>query len=477
MSKAIERESTEFLYHQVIIMVKEMEKSGALRVGDKLPSLRGLSDKLQVSIPTVRQAYLELERQGVIEARPKSGYFLCARTMTPATLKKARPARKPHVVNRQTLIEQVFDAIHAPGSMPLGAANPSMAHPSDKGLARVMRRVLSNAGSKAVSYGPMHGYFPLKRQLALRYMDYGLHVDPDEVLITNGAQEAIAIALKCVANAGDVIAVESPTYFGVLELIESLGMMALEIPLCPEEGILPQDLIQALDKHAVKACVFSSAISNPLGSFMCDERRAQIVDILEHRGIPFIEDDVYGDLFFTPKRGTPARCFSHQGGVLSCSSFSKTIAPGYRIGWLLAGKYQAKAQRIKRALSCSSSLLNQWTLAEFVASGEYDRSVTALRQVLQGNRQMAMNLVKEYFPSATRVSCPQGGGVLWLELPRSNDGTDLFHKALENNISITPGTLFSSTDKFKHCIRISYGLNWDNNVEQSFKILGSLVRD
>lgn len=475
MSISIQRENNEFLYHQVVSMVLEMQRSGSLRAGDKLPSLRGLSKKLEVSVPTVRQAYIELERQGVVSAKPKSGYFLKAKNLDVAAPKKASPPRKPKLVERQSLIEEVFDAIHAPGFVPLGVANPSAAYSSDKALARAMRRVLSRAGMKAVEYGPMDGFFPLKRQLALRYIDFGMQVDPDELLITNGGQEAIAIALQCVAKAGDVVAVESPTYFGVLELIESLGMMALEIPLCPEKGLSVSDLQSAFDKHAVSACVFSSSISNPLGSSMSDQSREALVRLLEARGIPLIEDDVYGDLYFGEQRGRPANAFSRKGLVLTCCSFSKTAAPGYRIGWLLAGKYQAKANRMKRAFSCSSPLLNQWTLSEFMASGEYDRNLRMLRGVLKGNKHKAIASISKWFPDGTRISDPKGGGVLWVELPKSNDGTELFHKALEHNISITPGALFSPSDKFTHCIRLSYGVDWSDEIEEGIKTLGSLV--
>jgi DNA-binding transcriptional MocR family regulator len=474
MSIAIQRSDSEFLYQQVINIVREMQISGALRAGERLPSLRGLSQKLSVSIPTVRQAYAELEIQGVIEARPKSGYFMSPQALDARQPMRVKLAQKPLKVKRQTLIEEVFEAIHKPGVVPLGVANPASAHSSDKTLARIMRQVLSRAGTKAVAYGPMDGFMPLKRQLAMRYLDQGLQVNPDEVLITNGAQEALAIALQCVAKAGDVIAVESPTYFGVLELIESLGMMALEIPLCPDDGIWLEDLERAIEEHDVKACVFSSSISNPMGSFMSDEKRKMLVEILEGRNIPFIEDDVYGDLHFTEQRGTPASLYSRKGLVLSCSSFSKTAAPGYRIGWLLAGKFTAQAKLLKRALSCSSPLLNQWALSEFIASGEYDRKMSSLRNVLERQKYHMTALVLESFPKGTRVSDPQGGGVLWIELPTGNDSKTLFYTALEHNISIAPGALFSPSSKFNRCIRISYGIPWSAEVERAVRVLGSL---
>lgn len=474
MSIAIQRSDSDFLYQQVINIVREMHSSGALRAGERLPSLRGLSQKLSVSIPTVRQAYAELELQGLIEARPKSGYFMSVQATDVGQPKRVKLAQKPLRVKRQTLIEEVFEAIHTPGVVPLGVANPASAHSSDKSLARIMRQVLSRAGKKAVAYGPMDGFMPLKRQLAIRYLDQGLQVNPDEVLITNGAQEALAIALQCVATSGDVIAVESPTYFGVLELIESLGMMALEIPLCPDDGIWLEDLERAIEAHDVKACMFSSSISNPMGSFMDDEKRKMLVETLEDRGIPFIEDDVYGDLHFTEKRGTPASLYSRKGLVLSCSSFSKTAAPGYRVGWLVAGKFSAQAKLFKRALSCSSPLLCQWALSEFIASGEYDRKMSALRHALESQKYRMITLVQESFPEGTRVSDPKGGGVLWIELPRGNDSVTLFYKALKHNISIAPGALFSPSKKFNQCIRISYGIPWTEEIENAVKVLGSL---
>jgi len=476
MSLTINKNNGDFLYQQVISLVQEMRQSSTLRPGDKLPSLRSMSDKLTVSIATVKQAYEELERQSVIEARPKSGYFVKPSQASTAYPKRKKLAKKPLTVRRQTLIENVFEAINRDNIVPLGLANPASAHPCDKALARIMRRVISKAGAKSINYGPMEGYLPLKRQIALRYLNDGLAVNPEELLITNGAQEAISIALQCVAKAGDVIAVESPAYFGVLELIESLGMMALEIPLCPDEGIWLDDLAEAIAKHPIKACVFSTSISNPLGSFMSDSKKEKLVSMLEKSQIPLIEDDVYGDLYFTEKRGVPAQFYSKKGLVLTCSSFSKTAAPGYRIGWLLAGKYTSEARRLKRAFSCSSPLLNQWALAEFIASGEYERNMRLLRQTLSLNKDRMIALIRSEFPSSTRISDPKGAGVLWLELSSEYDSEELFYKALEQNISICPGSLFSPSNKFNRCIRLSYGVIWNDQVEDAIKMVGKLCQ-
>ena len=475
MSKAIERNSQQYLYQQVISMMLEMQASGTLRPGDKLPSLRKLSQQLSLSIPTIKLAYTELERQNVIVAKPKSGYFMKPNLKILDIPTRGKLGRSPTHVNNQSLIEQVYAALHLPDMVSLGIANPSSAHPCDKALARIMRQVLSKAGAKAISYAPTTGFEPLKRQLALRYFDYGLQLNPEEVIVTNGAQEALSIALQCVANKGDVIAIESPAFFGVLELIESLGMMALEIPVCSDDGIWVNDLVTAINKHSIKACLFSTSINNPTGSFMPDGKRKELVELLESHNIPLIEDDVYGDLYFTQNRGTPAQCYAKQGLVLTCSSFSKTAAPGYRIGWLIAGQFEAQARRLKRALSCSSSLINQWTLTEFIAGSEYDRNMHKLRAVLKLNKARMLACINDSFPQETKVSNPKGGGVVWVELPVRVDSEQLFHLAIEKNISIAPGIIFSASQKFKNYIRLSFGMPWTDQVENAIKTLGQLV--
>ena len=476
MSVALVKQSEDYLYQQVVTLIRSMEDDGTLRPGDKLPSLRKLSHKLNISIPTVKQAYMELERQGVVIARPKSGYYLKAQLLQCIKPKKSRLPTKPVNIECLSLIEQVYEAIHIPGVIPLGIANPAAAHSSDKTLARIMRRVISQAGSKVVSYGSFAGYAPLNREIAYRHLDYGIHIKSDSVLITNGAQEALAIALQCVAKPGDIIAVESPTYFGLLELIESLDMLALEIPVCSEDGICMDELQQIISQHPIKACMFSSAINNPLGSFLSDDKRKLLVEILEDNDIPLIEDDVYGDLYFGDKRPTPAQAWSTKGLVLTCSSFSKTAAPSYRVGWLITEKYLSKAKRLKRALSCSSPLLNQWVLSEFLRSGEYDRNVSQLRKVLRRNKERMISLMLQEFPEGTRISDPQGAGVLWVEFPEGIDTTELFHRAIAKKISIAPGSIFSPGNKFKCCARISFGLPWTTDVEQAITVLGELTR-
>ena len=474
--RLLDKSSSDFLYQQVIDFVEYQQKTGALSAGDKLPSLRKLSRQFEISVPTVKQAYIELERQGRVCARPQSGYYL---TALQARTLKPRPAKWSHcaptTVQCRSLIEQVHEAVHLPDTVALGISNPIQINPPDKTLARLMRSVISKVAEKAVSYGPVAGDAKLRMQLAFRYQEQGVAVNPDDIIITNGAQEALSIALQCVAQRGDVIAVESPCFFGIIELIETLGMKALEVYTCTEDGVCLDELAIAIKQHPIKACLFSTAINNPLGSMKTDVQRQDIVTLLEKNDIPLIEDDVYSELYFSEQKPKPAQLYSEKGLVMTCSSFSKTAAPGYRTGWLISGKYEEQAKRIKRAQSCSSPMLQQWTLNEYVQSGDYDRHLSVLRKKLIYNCERMRALIAQHFPKEVCISKPQGGSVLWVRCQSHVNTSEFFQVALEQGVSFAPGIIFSPSGKYANYMRISYGIKWSEQVEKAIKTLGDLV--
>lgn len=472
----LDKSSTDFLYQQVIDYVESQEKKGVFRAGDKLPSLRKLSKQLDISVPTVKQAYIELERQGAIYARPQSGYYLKAkkiRTLLP--MRDNWLHSLPAEIQCRSLIEQVHAAIHLPNTVALGISNPVNANPPDKALSRLMKGVLSRVAEKAVSYGPINGDPKLRLSIALRYQEEGVAVNHEDIIITNGAQEALSIALQCVASKGDVVAVESPSFFGLLELIESLGMKVVEVYTCTENGVCTTDLEKVLKEHNVKACLFTTTVNNPLGSMMHNEQRKQLVELVEKYNVPLIEDEVYSELYFTDEKPKPAEIYSKKGLVMTCSSFSKTAAPGYRVGWLLAGKYEEKAKRIKRAQSCSTAVLPQWTLTDYLISGEYDKYLKTLRRKLQYNSERMRSLIAKHFPAEVCISEPKGGGVLWVRCRSHVDTGKLFHEAIEQGVSFAPGTIFSATGKYKNFMRISFGVQWSDDVIEAVATLGKIV--
>lgn len=476
---AIDKDNGAYLYRQVIDLIADKIDSGTLKPGDRLPSLRRMSEQIGVSVPTVRQAYIELERQRRVESRPQSGFYVRGVPANEIVRPGAqfRPAAKPVPVACRSLIDRVFDGLYSDELVPLGIANPTMAKPAAKSLNRTMKRVMARADGRRLTYAHTLGDPGLRRQIAFRYLDtLGSDVDMDQICITNGGQEALLLALQAVAGPGDVIAVESPAYHGVLELIDSLGMLAIEVETCPEEGVQLDALRKTLDAHPVKACMFSTTLSNPLGVTMPEEARRELVRLIERHEVALIEDDVYGDLRFDGSRPKPAEFYSRDGRVLTCSSFSKTAAPGYRIGWVLAGRYTTEIERLKRSYSCSSGLLQQLTLAEFMASGDYDRYLKTLRPVLKCNAERMAGMIADHFPAETRTSKPVGGSVLWLELPRGVDAEALFDRAIEHGISIAPGPIFSPCRRYRNFVRLSFGHPWSPRIEEALRWLGGEAR-
>ncbi len=467
------RDAGTYLYRQVIELINESVETGALRPGDRLPSLRKMSQRTGVSVPTVRQAYIELERQRRIESRPQSGFYLRHRAgndiVRPTTFRKNRPV----MLDDRSLMQRVYDGINHPDLVPLGIANPTMARPAAKSLHRAMKRVMARAEDRSLGYASTLGEPSLRRQIAFHYFDtVGARVDPDAICITNGGQEALLLALRAVARPGDIIAVETPTYHGVLELIDSLGMLAVEVETCPEEGVVVDEVDRTLSEHDVAACVFSTTLGNPLGVSMPDGDRVRLLDVLARHGVVLIEDDVYGDLRYDGVRPTPAQFAGGGAKVLTCGSFSKTVAPGYRIGWVVAGPDIDRVAALKRAFSCSSGLLQQLTLAEFLATGDYARHLKGLRPVLQCNAERMGALVAEHFPARTRTSKPMGGSILWIEMPESVDAVQLFDDAIAAGISIAPGRIFSPCNRYGHFLRLSNGHPWNERIEDAIRWLG-----
>ncbi len=472
----VDKQCDTFLYQQVIDLIAENVESGALRPGDRLPSLRKMSKTVGVSVPTVRQAYIELERRRQVESKPQSGYYVRHQSANPIVLPTRTSGIAPSSLSCRTLMERVYDGVNDPTLVPLGIANPTMAKPAAKTLHRTMKRVMARAEERSIGYASTLGEPLLRRQIAYHYLDtMGVHVEPDEICITNGGQEALLLALSSVASHGDVIAVETPTYHGMLELIDSLGMLAVEIETCPEEGVTLAELEKTLQKHPVKACMFSTTLCNPLGVTMPDDDRRQLVRLLEQYDVALVEDDVYGDLRYDGARPVPAQFLGGKARILTCGSFSKTASPGYRVGWVAASDRIDDVARLKRSFSCSSGLLQQLTLAEFMASGDYVRHLKSLIPVLKRNAERMMALVSAHFPPATRTSRPVGGSVLWLELPGNVDGEELFDEAIAAGISIAPGRIFSPCSCYANFIRLSYGHPWTEQTEDAVRWLGNRV--
>ncbi len=468
------------LYEQVADRITELIRGDALRPGDRIPSVRALSAQQKVSVSSMLQAYVLLEDRGLIETRPQSGHYVRPRSLRelPAEPEISRPSPTPTRVSVSDLVAEVYGAARDASIVPLGAAYPSPAVLPTARLNRLLASVARRAGDEGVAYDAPPGCLALRRQIARRSLEWGFPALPDDIVTTVGAAEALNLCLQACARPGDTIAIESPTYYGVLQLIESLGMKVLEIPTHPRDGMSIDALASALRRGrtpAVKAVLVTPSYNNPLGACMPEAARRKLVKLTGEHDVPVIEDDIYGDLHFAPERPTPCKAHDRKGLVMLCSSFSKTLAPGYRVGWAIPGRFRERVERLKFMHTVATATFPQLAIAEFLSEGGYDRHLRALRRAYATQIECVSRAVSAHFPPGTRVTRPTGGMVLWVELAAGADTLALHRRAMAAGISIAPGPIFSAKRQFGNFLRLSCGHPFTDTFARAIATLGKLA--
>ena len=467
---------TTHLYERVAGRITTMIEKGTLRPGERVPSVRKLNEQLGVSMSTVLQAYALLEDRGVLEAKPQSGYYVRLRQRElPPEPRISKPPRSASKVDISLLAAEVHEAAMDPNNVPLGSASGSPDLLPGAKLNRMLGAIARRSVATTNRYDSPQGHHELLHQIARRSLDWGCQLTSEDFIITFGATEALNLCLRAVAKPGDTIAVESPTYFGFLQILESLNLKALEIPTHPREGMSLEGLENALKREKIAACFVVGNFHNPLGGCMPEANKKALVEILNRRGIPLLEDEVYGDLHFGTSRPKPCKAFDKNGMVLTCSSFSKTLSPGYRVGWAAPGKFAAQVRRLKLTNTISTATLPQMTIAEMLHNGGYDRFMRHLRKAFELQVQCMSQAICKYFPEGTKMTRPMGGHVLWVELPAAIDSLELYHKAVEKNISVVPGPLFSPKRDYRNFIRLNCGYPWTDRIERAMITLGQLA--
>lgn len=466
------------LYEQTAAYVNALIDAGTLRPGDRLPSVRKLSQQRSISIATVLAAYRLLEDSGRVKARPQSGYFVSnrmnGRAAEPAT-SRPRPTAGP--VSVGDVVLKFLQESKAPEIVGLGAAISGFELLPTRKINRMAASIARRSPKAANAYDIPPGCPSLRFQLARRAVEAGCALSPDDILTTCGSQEALALCLRAVAKPGDTIAIESPTYYGVLQTIEMGGLKALELPTSPRDGVSLDALQLALEQNAVQACLLVPSFHNPLGFSMSDENKERLVRMLAERQVPLIEDDIYGDLPFGPQRPKACKAFDEDGLVLYCSSFSKTLAAGYRVGWCAPGRYYDQLIKLKLYSTLATPTLPQLTIAEFLASGGYEHHLRTVRRHYENQVARLSQLVCEHFPEGTKMTRPAGGFVLWVEMPAKVDSMVLHDRAIARGISIAPGSIFSPKQKYRNFIRLNAGLDWSDKVELAVARVGELARE
>lgn len=468
--------SPPLLYQSLAERVAETITSGMLRPGERLLSVRQACSAYHLSPVTVLQAYYLLEARGLIEARPRSGYYVRARigSRLPEP-EMSRPLGASTELDVSDFIFEILESVRDPDVAPLGSSFPSpYLFPLDR-LARILASSARRMDPRSTVTDLPPGNEELRRQIALRYLADGADVAPGEIVIVSGAMEGLNLCLQAVSRPGDLIAIESPCFYGCLQAIERLGLKVIEIPTHPRDGIDLLALEDALRQHPIKALLCMLNFQNPLGSVVPDDSRRKLIELLRTHDVPLIEDDVYAELYFGQHRPLLSKSLDSDGLVMHVSSFAKCLAPGYRVGWVAAGRHAEKIRRLKISSSIATNIVAQATLADYLKHGGYENHLRHLRTTLAAQEAMVVAEIERTFPAGTRLARPQGGYFLWLELPAGVDALAIHRQALAQGISIAPGPIFSAKREYRNCIRLNTGHPWSPQIANALGTIAWLA--
>lgn len=466
----------EKLYEKVAKQLADQIDRGVYQPGDRLPGIRRLAHQFDVSISTIIQAQRLLEDDGHIQPRARSGFYVREPAWRrPETPGISQPASKPVPVTGQELVLRLVQAANETGFIQLGAAVPAAEFLPTRAMQRTLAKVLRSEAEQVAIYQFPPGNLELRRQIARRMADAGSQVTPEDIIITSGCQDAMLLALRAVTSLGDIVAIESPSYYGLLQAIESLGLQALEIPTDPQTGISLEALELALEKWPVKACALSANFSNPLGSVMPVKKKKALVSLLARKNVPLIENDICGELGFEGERPSALHAYDQQGQVIYCSSFSKTLSPGLRVGWIIPGCWYQQVEYLKYVSSLAAPSLSQLAVAEFLHHGGYERHLRTVKSAYARQVAKMSRAVSRYFPEGTRITQPRGGFVLWVELDEKVDALKLCQRALQQRISIAPGVVFSASARYRNFIRLNCAQPWSDELDNAVMLLGRMI--
>lgn len=460
------------LYVNLAELIGARIEQGLYRPGDRLPSVRALSVEHGVSLSTVQQAYRVLEDHGLAAPRPKSGYFVPEHRALPALPDVSRPAQRPVDISQWDQVFELVRSVPHKDVVQLGRGMPDVGSPTLKPLLRSLAQLSRRQDMPGLYYDTVAGNEALREQVARLMLDSGCSLSTADLVITTGCQEALSISVRAVCQPGDIVAVESPSFHGAMQTLKGLGMKAMEIPTDPLTGISLEALELALEQWPIKLIQLTPTCNNPLGYIMPEARKRALLTLAQRFDVAILEDDVYGDLAYTYPRPRTIKSFDDDGRVLLCSSFSKTLAPGLRVGWVAPGRYLERVLHMKYISTGYTATQPQLAIADFIEGGHYQPHMRRVRSQYQRARDQMMDWVARYFPAGTRASRPQGGFVLWVELPESFDTLRLNRALLEQGVQIAVGSIFSASGKYRNCLRMNFAARATAEIEAAVRKVG-----
>ncbi|HEX5806406.1 MAG TPA: PLP-dependent aminotransferase family protein [Macromonas sp.] len=468
--------SVQPLYAQIAQRMTQLIDAQVFKTGQRLPSVREVAQQNGVSISTAVQAFRWLEERNLVTARPKAGYYVTPRSRGPALPAVSRPPRHSLVVERQSRTELITPQPGVGLGVSFGGACPKDPVLFDEEPVRVaLLRATRLHRNSLIEYSDSPGTPALREAVARRALHLGCQLVPDNIIITPSCIHAVGLCLRAVTKPGDVVALESPTHFGFLDLLESLSLRALEIPTHPRHGMSLAALQLALDTQPVKAVLSVPTLSNPLGAVMKHADKRALVQLLTERQVPLIEDVVFNDLMASDERRKAAKAFDTEGWVMVCGSFSKTVAPGVRLGWVEAGRWKDTVATLKRVQGGPTNVVLEHALADLLSQGGYEARMRRLSAFMRERLEQARGIISESFPRGTRVSAPSSGFTLWLELPEHLNAMELFRQCAAEGITFGPGALFTASDRFNHCLRLSFAGSWGDKEREALVRVGTLA--
>lgn len=466
--------SMELLYNKIAEGLKQQIRDGVLTPGQKLPSVRKLSKEKQVSINTVLQAYLELEKFGLVVSKPQSGFYVSysfKNSMLPAT-------SNPISEIAEDSVSHIFSTIYNNNTKAKIVLSSGQIAGELLPVTSLTRELVKAA--RTLPFGGLqyerNNNEKLQRQIALKSTIWGGSFKMHNVILTSGCMHAIALCLRALLKRGDTVAVESPVHFGIINLIRNMGLNLIELPTDPVAGLDLTVLQKAVISKKIQLLIVMGNYSNPFGTCMPNEKKKELVRIMSEQNVPVIENDIYGDIHFDSHMPEFCKSYDESGIVIWCGSASKTLAGGYKTGWMEAGKFKDRILNSEPYLPTANNPIAQEAIANFMESKGYDRFKRKLNQALYQNSYFFHKAINDYFPEEIKITHPTGGIHLWVELPQHVNCLEFYNHAMSRRISIRPGRIYTSQDQFNNAITLSYGVLWDAGIEKALKVLGNICK-
>jgi len=441
---------------------------GHIEANSKLPSLRDFCQLHHISMTTALACYRYLEQHGYVIAEYKKGYYVQSQKAEKGIINF--PIFQSAVTTKITRPELRADLI---GITSLATAQLDSKLIDDALLKRSFRAMTKQADFN-LKYDEVQGSQKLREQLSKHFSSQGFLCPHEDLVITHGCLDAVLIALECVSKPGDVIAITSPCYSGLIDLLSVLDRAILEIP-STAEGLELMQLEQAMKGKKITACLLTANHQNPTGHSLSNQQKQQLVELATQHNIPIIEDDVFREISHQRTIPLPLKYFDQHGWVIWCGSVSKTLAPGLRVGWCLPGRYKNRfiQQRIIRTLGHNQPI--QLALADYIANGYYETHVKKINRAISAHCADYIKFLQDNLPGKSEVFIPNGGLVLWIKLPKV-DTQKLATMLLKQGVHITPGNLFSTTELYQDCVRLNIGVIPSREIYLQLELLCKLAQ-